>query len=393
MSLRFSQSFLLDQGPSKSFYTNYDPLRVCIPGLSARFSLSRVDGRFVVSWTDARPVTISNGRLCLTNDTSTLVEAVLPAGGFPTSEEGSIVGELGAGWPRTAWPKTLIVRLELELEAGLCASAAKPEAAELAARSSGFLRDPPSTSIRLLFPRSGKTLWANESFLKQSSPYFEELLSSSFAEGTRCANDAQEKELDPYTFAESDEETDQLLPPAKEKDNSAALLPCKTIIVTDTAYSTYFAVLVYLQTGHIAFAPLSSSFRFSSSDPGSSRSSSISSVLSSSPTLPPPVSPKSTYRLAHLLSLSSLQSLALSNLVSQLTPINAAPEFYSDVATCYAEVRDKVLEYVVENWEEVKTSEGLKEVEEKAEKGELEAAANETGLVLARALADKYNKA
>ncbi|GAA5879551.1 hypothetical protein JCM8547_003103 [Rhodosporidiobolus lusitaniae] len=159
-----------------------------------------------------------------------------------------------------------------------------------------------------------------------------------------------------YAFEESDDEGDEMEDEVKKDDVSSISsdnLLLKTITVTDTPYSTYLAVLVWLQSGHIVLSPLLSSFSSAPprQDPRSARRAAVSSLTSNFPLLPPFVSPKSVFRLAHLLELDSLTSLALANLLSQLTPQNAAYELYSELALGYDVMRGVVLDYVVENWE------------------------------------------
>jgi len=108
-------------------------------------------------------------------------------------------------------------------------------------------------------------------------------------------------------------------------------------------------------------------------------------VLLSLPS-PTPASPKSVYRLADYLSLDDLKQLALAHLVSRLTPTNALYELYGDVATVYPAVRDAVLDYVVANWNEVKTSAAVQHVEESAEAGALRSGAAKTAMLLAARL-------
>ncbi|BGP13212.1 hypothetical protein JCM10213_005018 [Rhodosporidiobolus nylandii] len=166
-------------------------------------------------------------------------------------------------------------------------------------------------------------------------------------------------DLPPYTYADSDDEIDDILPLRCEEKDDFSGPPCKVVRVTDTTYSTYFSVLVWIATGSIVFAPLvSSPSEPSPEDLLASFPSRISRVRSQmatqNPLLPPPVSPKSAYRLAHLLELPTLAALAPANLKSQLSPANAASELYGDVACAYDEVREIEMQYVVETWEEVK---------------------------------------
>ena len=135
------------------------------------------------------------------------------------------------------------------------------------------------------------------------------------------------------------------------------------------------AVLVYLMTGHIDFAPLNSLLETRSHDGTSSRRTFLDRYISIHPTLPPPVSPKSVYRLAHLLQREELQQLALDALTTSLTPKGAAHELFSPVSIAYADVRNTVIDYVIKNWEEVQASESWNEISEKAMAGEIEGAA------------------
>lgn len=160
-----------------------------------------------------------------------------------------------------------------------------------------------------------------------------------------------------------------------------------TIEVSGTSYSTYAAILVWIQTQHISFAPLLSTIRSYGNDTPAVklRAAIIASKLSANPLLPPPVSPKSIYRAAHLFELPALRTLALSAFSSQLTPQNVAEELYSDVAACYDEIKEVCLSYAVKRWSEVKESEGLRRIEA-MEVGELPSGAVGIGLEIARRL-------
>ncbi|BGP37216.1 hypothetical protein JCM10449v2_001121 [Rhodotorula kratochvilovae] len=247
--------------------------------------------------------------------------------------------------------------------------------------------------VCLDFRQLGRQLWTTEATLTAASPYFKDLLASAFSEGVTATTNlsSAKTEKRSYTFEESDDETDALELPAKAQKEPGA--PFKRIPVIETSYTTYVAVLVWIQTQHIAFAPLLSSFGLYAEGVSLAQTSRRLAVKAlkdaQHPSLPPPASPMSIYRLADLLSLPALKSLALGNLVSQLTPQNAAYELYSDVATCYAPVRDAVLEYVVERWGEVKRAKGTAEMERRATDGELAPETAGTSMRLARALAEK----
>ncbi|GAA5827257.1 hypothetical protein JCM11251_001196 [Rhodosporidiobolus azoricus] len=76
------------------------------------------------------------------------------------------------------------------------------------------------------------------------------------------------------------------------------------------------------------------------------------------PLLPLPVSPKSAYRLAHLLQLEDLQNESLEAFRSSLSAANAAYELFTDTALAYDELREIVVEVIVEKWKDVKKTEG-----------------------------------
>ncbi|GAA6031928.1 hypothetical protein JCM8097_003343 [Rhodosporidiobolus ruineniae] len=322
----------------------------------------------------------------------------LPPGPFPPCPSGVFVsGVVGASYSDA--------RIEITAHK---AGESCWSATELAARIAALTLSRQPNDVCFVFPRTKRRLWANEAVLRQAPPYFQELFSSDCAESKPRAPPADfgsTVDLDPYTYDDSDAETDDILeeknPAYREKNGDEDdKTPCKVIDVTDTAYSTYFAVLVWITTGSIAFAPLRSASSSSSSclltpdsSPTSSRRKAIDTHLAShNPLLPPPVSPKSAYRLAHLLSLPSLQSLALSSLKSQLSASNAAQELFGDVSCAYAEVRELAMQKVVEGWQEVKDSEGMKQAEKRAKEGEAGSEQAVIALEMARRLMERHGK-
>ncbi|GAA6002754.1 hypothetical protein JCM10207_007659 [Rhodosporidiobolus poonsookiae] len=253
-------------------------------------------------------------------------------------------------------------------------------------------------NVRLFFPHaheSGAELWSTSDALSRSSPHFKTLLESGFAEtvpkrskrkrgGSTTAEATPAPEEGDKDFADSDDETDAFLfstiapqLSASEGDDAAY----QQVTITQAAFSTYHAVLVYLGSGFINFAPLSSSFpspASSSSDADESsdtRLAHLQSHLTAHPTLPLPVSPKSVYRLAHLLQLPSLSRAALAAFRSSLTPSTAPQELFTDCAIAYEELRRVVVEFVVERWGEVEGTESWREVSARVEADEVEGAA------------------
>ena len=156
--------------------------------------------------------------------------------------------------------------------------------------------------------------------------------------------------------------------PSSSKDDSASnLAPFRLINIDAAAYTTYRAILCWMQTGSIWFAPLRSKFRLEF-DSINSRNNEIDS-LRLDPSYPLAASPKSVYRLAHFLDIPSLASLALANLKSQLTIQTIPFEVFGDVAACYQDIAEIELRFAAANWGEIQAGEGIKVIEELVEKG------------------------
>ncbi|BGP32904.1 hypothetical protein JCM10296v2_004689 [Rhodotorula toruloides] len=240
---------------------------------------------------------------------------------------------------------------------------------------------PAPPNVRILFPNHEADLWTNSNLLGLASPYFETLLSSDFAESvtvpskrsrTRCSSTAAATpvDADAKDFDDSDDETDKLYydahPPSQH--------PYKEIKITMTAFTTYRAVLAYLRTCYIAFVPLSSWFSANVDAAKPTRASRIEAVTSSDPSLPYPVSPKSAFRLAHLLELEDLQQLSLENLCEQLTRDSACTELFSDTSVCYDAWQNVILDYVVKNCDNVTKSSAWTEMTKRLERDQVDGA-------------------
>jgi len=200
--------------------------------------------------------------------------------------------------------------------------------------------------------------------------------------------------------------------------------PRKTrVIVKDVAYTTYRAVLYYLYTDTIAFAPLSSSFHPTALP--SITSMSYSPFPSSSQTslmLPPastgeqslgyygntgkepisslypnkallqdkkdelqpqgpktrkewlkewarnnpgrvmPCSAKAVYRLADKLDLRDLKNRAFQHIVKSLTVTNVAYEVFSSFSATFEDVRKVQVEYFLAHWSDIRGSDAMRNV-------------------------------
>lgn len=108
--------------------------------------------------------------------------------------------------------------------------------------------------------------------------------------------------------------------------------PGRTVFVKDIAYKTWQALLSYLYTGRVAFAPLRSAVQ-SSNDRTNT-------VNLRHPFDPPLCSPKSMYRLADKYGLEELKKLAYDNICSQLTADNVLPEVFSKFTSRFSEIRE-----------------------------------------------------
>ncbi|GAA5874006.1 hypothetical protein JCM8547_001599 [Rhodosporidiobolus lusitaniae] len=130
------------------------------------------------------------------------------------------------------------------------------------------------------------------------------------------------------------------------------------------AYSTYLAVVCWLQSERITFSTLSSSS-------ASTENARLAPADRPAPLSPLKlVSPKSVYPFSHLLELPALSSLALANFRSQLTISNAAAELFSETSAYSDEIGSAVLEFVLARRTAVRQSSGFKAAQERAEKGE-----------------------
>ncbi|GAA5888907.1 hypothetical protein JCM6882_002898 [Rhodosporidiobolus microsporus] len=262
--------------------------------------------------------------------------------------------------------------------------------ADLAMRAQGSCRQEVPHDVRIFFPHAhtdGAELWASSSLLAASSPFFRSLFRSHFAESSsRKSRRAREQEdadevvqLEyPNTIDDSDDETDRYLhfkqPPRLEQTLEAQDLPFYQLNETQTAYSTYEALLVYLETNFVHFAPLTSSCSpLNANHP--KRRDAVIQKHQKHPSLPLPVSPKSLYRLAQYLDLPRLEQICLNAIRSSLSLTGAAHELFCDTSLNFHPVRRVVLEYVRENFNEVQKTRSWQEKVRLIQLGELPEAA------------------
>ncbi|GAA5905973.1 hypothetical protein JCM5296_001305 [Sporobolomyces johnsonii] len=376
------------------------PVSIKCSALPGTFSLRvhETTAAYTLSWKAVeQPLEIAGGRISLSSNGAEGTAVKLWPGHFPPSSAGELY------FPYKDGGMLAPLDFKISLVTG-------NKQAVLAARSSASIHHRSPNDVCFQFPRTSCQLWSNEDNLRKLSTYYDSLLSSDFAEGSTSSQAVPSfSSLAEYTYDDSDVETDALKlgwkatskkgeKQAQHKKQGQNMerggVPFKTVTIVDTAYTTYSAVLVWIATGYIRFAPLRSKFK--SGDKGDksdkqARAAEVNKIFSRRDSqLPPPVSPKSVYRLAHLLEIPDLLQLALDNFKSQLSPANVAYELYSDVSCSYEAIRDVALDFTVANWKEVSKAEGTREMEQRAYAEELPKAAMGTVMLLSRKLSEKY---
>ncbi|GAA5896007.1 hypothetical protein JCM6882_005584 [Rhodosporidiobolus microsporus] len=271
-----------------------------------------------------------------------------------------------------------------------------PEAEHLATYLSDLHLKQTPHDLRLFFPQTTKRsrdaeLWVNAEIAGLLSAYFQGLLSAGFSEATRRSKRTRKSGAQPLPFSpvvekdfdDSDDDTDAFLfstkSPELNESNEASELSFREITITQTAFTTYHALLVYLHTGFVRFAPLRSACPPSSPASSNRRNDILAEALKDTPSLPLPVSPKSVFRLLDLLLLSDddgkLASLCLRAISDSLTPAGAPLELFSDASICDEEIREVVLDYVVKNWDVVSETTSWKDKMEEIARDEVSGAA------------------
>ncbi|EGG06191.1 uncharacterized protein MELLADRAFT_116589 [Melampsora larici-populina 98AG31] len=283
---------------------------------------------------------------------------------------------------------------------------------------SRLFNDPCLETVRFVFPqRSGrrKYLYALETVLR-SVKYFANLLDSQFAETNCNSSDyspskpkkakldhpspsPSSQALEPLTSTalvhldpsldptiESDESTDgdshgwwngDSDDEADDPDHDLEEyeMPAErfkaTIVVTDTPYPTYRALLTYMFSGSIRFAPLRSTYvneKRAARKRGEDFESWKSFVDNRSTSITMaecdliPTSPKSMYILADKLIMPELQKLCRQQIIKSLTPSNIFNEIKTDMCVQYTELRSGYAKYLQENLTAAMSSDTLQEI-------------------------------
>jgi hypothetical protein len=212
-----------------------------------------------------------------------------------------------------------------------------------------------------------QALFANDEALTTGSEYFGTLLSETtpndptvveFQDYHACEGGIS---LDEYGYASDsdlddgdDEETDETVQDNEDCaevsterasrtasiKNSATkgvqrIIPSRRVLVTDTAFTTWQALLDYMYTNEIVFAPL--------------RSQASKSARHHSLSEAPPCSPKSMYRLACKIKHDELQAKALAAIRSSLTEHNVLQELSSSLTSKFPAILDMEVEILFQN--------------------------------------------
>lgn len=265
------------------------------------------------------------------------------------------------------------------------------DATKLNSRNSGteLLASPLPSNIRFYFAPAGRTfeLWTRLSSLpprlvgKISFAQFvappRTGLNTRNAPPPSIPAASISYESDP-AYPDSDSEEDsiysRILPAvAKQANDLPTPNNFRQVNLKGIKYSTFKALLVYLDSGFIEFSPLTSAFPLTS-PPFPTRKAYLEKQLVDHPKLPLPVSPKSMYRLASLLDVSPLKTLSLSSLKSSLTLSNAAQELFSPLSISHEEVQAAIIEYVASNWAAIREGESYKEIVKRIKRDEIKGA-------------------
>ncbi|BGP55282.1 hypothetical protein JCM8202v2_002880 [Rhodotorula sphaerocarpa] len=396
---------------------------------SGRFQPARVNLR----WSGCLDSTLRRARLAVAvGDESHASTGVL-----------QVEGPGNGGWSLAVGRPARECAVVLEIEPDEPNLAAPPSAVE---RCLPLIDGPGAIDLCLTFAGDSRKLWASSAVLARVSPWWATYIASNgFFECSvsHAATPAERADWDDSDCSDDDEDAQDVggskdavaattdafasaglldtpppSPPVRLRD-----LPswCRVVPIQGTSYRTYRAFLAWVLTGaEPAFAPLTSSFRFSPSEPKTRSCSSATSAAASRcaspapgkrasgggggtglassshlafstaaeagptalassarkrraaalaplarlyPHRPKPVSPKSLYRLAHFLEIPTLQQTCLDALRKELSPETVAYEVFDDpMAEVYDEVVRAELDFALANWDKVRASKAMRAV-------------------------------
>lgn len=276
------------------------------------------------------------------------------------------------------------------------------------------LNTPHPNNVRIFFPKLGASLWTNLDLLKTSSSYFTMLFESGFAESRPFKPDARKFDVRTATSrlvvnfpatqgsatsepetpmdegvasaaadssqsdADSDDGTDEIVRTKEalgfDSSGNLAHASYQEVTINETPFTTFRAVLIWLSTSHITFAPMTSCMlRGRPLDRKSEiRKKWFDDFRQSHHGDPLPPSPKSVYRLAHMLEIRPLMQIALEEIKRQLKPKMVATELFSVYSSLFSEFEQACLEHAVDNWDAVKESLAWAAIGRRAKTGSLD---------------------
>ncbi|GAA6038583.1 hypothetical protein JCM8097_009431 [Rhodosporidiobolus ruineniae] len=261
---------------------------------------------------------------------------------------------------------------------------------EIAKRISTLNHSCSPHDVRLQFPNvceGGADLCVSAGLLSTSSPLLKDLLHvdpdvhielppakrTRRSAGKTTETTPEVLNLPDDELEDSDTEVDAFVfktRPPKPTGEAPDESSYRQITVSHTAYSTFHSLLLYLQSDYLRFGRLKSTF--SAQDPHSAW---LKTEHDHDPSLPVFVSPKSMYRLAHLLHLPTLEQKCLDVLPKRLHVASVAYELFSPAAMRYPELRRVVLGFVKSRWGEVQATEAWQEMLERHKRDEIPGAA------------------
>lgn len=222
--------------------------------------------------------------------------------------------------------------------------------------------------VCLFFPHLER--WSSSATLSAISPYFKLLDSecAKFPNGQKPKNEKgpgkRGRDQD-RTFDDSDDETDAIIganPPfPKPLDSPHHLIP-----IVDFSYTTYIALLCWIDCRFLRFVPLST---FPVATRKEDRLQQILAIHELHPLLPYASSPTSIERLAHLLEFPQLRNLALNSIQAGLTVDNITFQLVGELSKAFPEIQEIVMTFAVKNWQKIKGSASMIELQESIDAG------------------------
>jgi len=173
--------------------------------------------------------------------------------------------------------------------------------------------------------------------------------------------------------------------PTRKPTNLRSARKMTVIEVTDAAYTTFKALLYFLYTDSISFAPLSSTYRCLKDEAmetgvpflygsrkayGNAMIARAAFIGSGGQSVPSGsavdsslvCSAKAIYRLADKLNLTELKSRAFEHITRSLTVQNIPMEVFSSFTSAYEEIRKIEVNYMLTHWNEVRDGRSMKTV-------------------------------